>query len=431
VVERRRFPLQTWTAALLVSVFGALATVPVSARAGQSETVLATDPGASLSVHLLTIGPGDRLWELFGHNALLVRDLATGYEAALNYGIFDSSSPGFAGRFLRGRMLYATAPQSLAGTLDRARAANREVRAQELELDPAQRSELLQLLQHDALPENRFYRYHYYLNNCSTKLRDLLDRVLDGQLRAAAETAPPQATWRDHTRRLTSASTVGYLGLQLLVGPRGDRPTTPWEEMWVPMKLRDTLAGLTVVRADGTRVPLVRSEALWVESTRPAPPASPPDFNTLFPLAGAAIAILFGMAAYWAKDESVPGRLALGAGTFGWAAWCSFVSLLLVAMHWTDHEFLYWNWNILVFSPACLGLTILFPRAAWRMECGPWLRRLSALAVLLAGAALLFSFVPGLGQDNREWAAFALPVHLSVWWIAHRILKSEGEWSYS
>lgn len=418
---------------MLVSLFGAVAAVAAPAggvRAWQSETAPATDPGASLSVHLLTIGPGDQLWELFGHNALLLRDSATGYEAAFNYGIFDSSSPGFAGRFLRGRMIYAMAPQSLAGTLDRARTANREVRAQELELDPAQKSELLRLLQHDAQPENRFYRYHYYLNNCSTKLRDLLDRVLDGQLRAATEGAPPQATWRDHTRRLTAASAIGYLGLQLLVGPRGDRPTTPWEEMWVPAKLRDTLAGLTVERADGTRVRLVRSEALWVDATRPPPPPSPPAFNALFPLAGAAVAILCCMAAYWARDESVPGRLALGAGMFGWAACCSFVSLLLAGMHWTDHEFLYWNWNILVFSPASLGLAILFPRAAWRLKSGSWLRRLAALAVVLAGAALLVSLIPGLGQDNREWAAFALPVHLSAWWIAHRMLKSERDLNY-
>ncbi len=388
-------------------------------------------PGASLSVYLLTAEPGDAIWELFGHNALLVRDRLTGRDHAFNYGIFDFRAPNFYLHFLRGEMTYAVASVSLDRFLAGYRGTNRRVWAQELDLEVAQKAELFLLLQTAALPENRFYRYHYFLNNCSTKLRDALDTVLNGQLRRATEPAPSQATWRDHTRRLTATSLMGYLGIQLLLGPRGDEPTTPWEEMWVPMKLRDQVGALVVTKSDGTRAPLVRSEEVWVASTREPEPVAPPSFNLLFPLFGLGVGLIFVLLGYWAEEGSGLSRAALGFAGFAWGGFCSVVTLLIVFMHWTAHEFLYLNQNILVFNPAGLGLAVLVPRAVQRMETRPWDRRVSAFAVALVLAALILSLLPGLSQGNQEWIAFALPVHLSVWWVVNRILRTEHALIYS
>lgn len=384
-------------------------------------------PGASLSIHLLTVGPGDELWELFGHNALLVRDSITGYEAAFNYGIFDFDSPGFTWRFVRGDMRYMVAATALDRTLEGARAADRSVWAQELDLEPADKFELLQLLATASRPENRVYAYHYYLNNCSTKLRDALDAVLDGQIRAATEGAPPRATWRDHTRRLTAPSLVGYLGLNLLVGPRGDEITSPWDEMWAPSKLRDAMEQLVIARSDGGRAPLVKSSEAWVESSRPPEPASPPPFNVLFPLFGATAGACYLLLAYWAAGGSRAGRAALGMAGFAWGFLCLAVGALLVAMHFTGHEFLYRNQNLLLFSPVGLLLAMVLPPAARSMESGPWTRRLCVLAVGLAAASVGLWAIPGVGQSNGEWVAFALPVHLAVWWVATRVMGMRTE----
>ena len=429
--KRRRAPrpgLGT-VAALL-----ALGAAPSVAAGGQETETPSSEadtaaalPGASLSVHLLTVGPGDELWELFGHNALLVRDSITGYEAAFNYGIFDFESPGFTWRFVRGDMRYMVAATALDRTLEGARAANRSVWAQEVDLEPADKVELLQLLTTASRPENRVYQYHYYLNNCSTKLRDALDAVLDGQLRAATEDAPPRATWRDHTRRLAAPSLVGYLGLHLLVGPRGDDITNPWDEMWVPTKLRDAVEQLVVARSDGTRAPLAKSSEEWVGSSRPAAQASPPPFNVLFPLFGATAGACYLLLAYWAAGGSWVGRTALSAAGFAWGFLCLAVSVLLVAMHFTGHEFLYRNQNVLLFSPVGLPLAMVLPPAARRMESGPWTRRLCALAVGLAVLGLSLWVVPGVGQSNGEWVAFALPVHLAVWWVATRVMGMRSE----
>ena len=107
-----------------------------SAQEAAAENAAASRAG-SFSFHLLTAEPGDALWELFGHNALLVRDSATGHETAYNFGLFDFGAPGFAARFVRGQMLYWADTMPPAAMLARYREQDRRVWAQELDLEPA------------------------------------------------------------------------------------------------------------------------------------------------------------------------------------------------------------------------------------------------------------------------------------------------------
>ncbi len=380
--------------------------------------------GSSLTFHLLTAEPGDALWELFGHNALLVRDSATGYEAAFNYGLFDFGEPGFAARFVRGHMTYWVDAVPLAPMLARYREQNRRVWAQELDLEPRQKAALMSALRRAALPENRYYRYDYFRDNCSTKLRDVLDAALDGQIRAAADSAPASSTWRTHTRRLTARNAVGYLGIQMLAGPRADEATTAWQDMWVPMKLRDTLAGLSVEGADGRRRPLVRSEELWAESDRAPEPAHPPSFTLPFFFAGLATALLFVVFAHWAATPSRAGAWAFGTAGVAWGLFCGLVSAVVVGMHWTDHEFLYMNRNVLVFSPVGLGYAVVAPLAARRMFAAPRWSWIAATSVLLSVLALALWAIPGSRQENLEWIAFGLPIHAGLWWSMNRVPMS-------
>ena len=42
----------------------------------------AAEPGSQLTVYLLTMGPGDQVWEKFGHNAIWIHDAAAGTDIA-------------------------------------------------------------------------------------------------------------------------------------------------------------------------------------------------------------------------------------------------------------------------------------------------------------------------------------------------------------
>ena len=388
-------------------------------------------PGETLTVHLLTIGPGDRVEELFGHNALLIRDSATGYEQAFNYGLYDPEAAGFLANFFRGRMMYRVAPLPLDYTLASYRAAGRRVWAQELDLEPAAKAELLDLLETESLPENSHYRYEYFLNNCSTKLRDVLDTVLDGQLRAATDTPDGgEVSWRHHTRRLSADRLHFYAGIDLLLGPRGDERTTTWQEMWVPMKLRDTLGALHVTRSNGSRTRLVRSDEVWVESERQREPQASRSMELLFLFFGTALALAFVILGRQAANRSTGGRIGLGLLGLLWGGFCFVTGTLLVVMHWTDHEFMYWNRNVLVFSPLGLGVAVGLVRVAGKGTTGLWSRRFALGSAGLAVAALALNLLVSADQDNLVMIALALPVHLSVCWVMLGIHRMDDSLVY-
>ena len=282
------------------------------------------------------------------------------------------------------------------------------------------------------------YRYNYYLNNCSTKVRDVLDIVLGGQLRAATDgsggesgsergTGAPEAragvdsrparTWRHHTLRLAAENPLAYLGIQVFMGPRGDEPTTRWDDMWTPMKLRDTAGALLVTRSDGTTVPLVRSEELWVDAARDFPSTAPPRLTAVFLLAGLLAGVLLSLLGYGTREKGRMARAGLIAFAGGWGLFCLAAAVMIVALHWTAHTFTYWNQNILIFSPLGPLAAASMIRTAVRGTTSVWGRRFTLCALGLAVVALGLHLISPLAQGNREMLAFALPLNLSICWV--------------
>ena len=201
----------------------------------------------------MTIGPGDAIWERFSHNALVVRDNRARTEVAYNWGMFDFNQVGFWPRLARGRMLYSMQGFPASAWLDVYRRANRDAWLQPVNLTPAERLELQVLVQELDTEANRYYRYDYYRDNCSTRVRDVLDRVLGGQIRAATEDIDTGTTYRWHTARLLQSVPVAYAGIQFVVGNRGDETISAWEEMFLPLRLKEHL-GWRPRRGCGGRV---------------------------------------------------------------------------------------------------------------------------------------------------------------------------------
>src|SRR5690606_19749011 len=143
------------------------------------------DRASRLRIDLITMGPGDAVWERFGHNALRVYDPLTGDDVTYNYGMFDFAAEDFFPRFFRGDMLYWMEGFDTRNVVYSYIASNRSVYSQELNLTPEQKARLVTFLEWNAREENRYYAYHYYRDNCSTRVRDAIDYALGGQLREA------------------------------------------------------------------------------------------------------------------------------------------------------------------------------------------------------------------------------------------------------
>src|SRR5687767_2610231 len=97
----RFLPSSRRTLAVLAAAL-ALAAVPARAQ-----PLAAPSRGdTAVRIYLLTMGPGDQVWEKFGHNAIWVHDPERGADTAYNYGMFDFRQENFILNFARGRMLY-------------------------------------------------------------------------------------------------------------------------------------------------------------------------------------------------------------------------------------------------------------------------------------------------------------------------------------
>jgi len=382
--------------------------LPTPAAGGQEEP----HPGASLSVYLLTVEQGDAIWERFSHNAILIRDRDTGWEEAYNWGIFDFDQVDFVPRLIRGTMLYRMAPFPVAWFLEQTRRENRRMWAQELALTTQQRWDLLTFVQWNAQPENMYYRYDYYRDNCSTRVRDALDRVLDGRIRELAEAEVTTHTYRWHTRRLLRDTPWAYVGIQTVLGPSADRPLTAWEETFLPRRLMEVVRQVDVPDGRGGTRPLVVEERLLLDSSRRPVPTAPPFAFPWFLLVGA----LWGGGIVLLSGPGEGAGLARRFGLFllagGWAFVATVVgSLLLGAWLFTDHVFWYGNLNLFQANPLFLLVAVAYVVLLFRGRLPGWSRKAVALLGVVAGAGLLISVLPLVGQANAEFLALTVPLN--------------------
>lgn len=334
---------------------------------------------------------------------------------AYNYGVFDFTEPDFLLNFLRGRLNYQIAAWPGDATLQHYAGADRTVVLQELALTPAQRNDLVDFLEWNLRPENRYYLYDYYRDNCSTRVRDAIDRVLGGAIRAQTAGVPTATTFRSHTRRLTEDVPITYTGIDLALGQPVDLPIDAYQEMFIPMRMRDRLADVTVAGPDGGVRPLVLNTRVIHQSTREAPPDEPPGWLWAF--------LLIGMA--WGGGLYLLGRRPDGSRRRAWtfAAAAGFTALLvgvlgtILLLFWvvTDHTVTHANENLLQASPLGFALLLLVPAAALRGA--KWRRRAARVAwvaAALSALGLVLQILPGLDQVNGQIIALLLPVHVGL-----------------
>ena len=391
----------------------------------RTPAVAAPEPGSELRVWLLTAAPGDAVWERFWHNAIPVLDTRPGRDVAYNWGIFDFDQVDFVPRFLKGEMLYMMAPFQAGPMVDSYARANREIVLQELNLTPAERLALRDFADRNALPQNRDYFYAYFLDNCSTRVRDVLDLVLGGALEDRFGDEPTGTTWRYHTRRLTAVDPLLFTGMDLLLGTPGDDPITTWEEMFLPMTLRDAVRDVTLRNADGTLRPLVLSEQVAATSSRGPDPIRPPSWLPAYLALGLILGAAAALAGYRA---SAGGRLArIFLGTFG-AAWSLLggaVGVILVLVLFTDHQFMLWNENLFLFNPLALPLAFLIPLALVRSKGGRATRALALTLVGLGAVGLLAQLLPVSRHQNELFFALVLPVHVGLAFALNRLATTD------
>ncbi|MGC4090521.1 MAG: DUF4105 domain-containing protein [Polyangiaceae bacterium] len=377
-------------------------------------------------VSVLTMSPGDQAFARFGHNAILLEWPGRSEARVYNFGTFAFNGIEGVSDFMAGRFRYWLSVSTLSRTLHFYAKQNRSIVAQELDLTTDERLRMADALELNALPENRFYDYDYYRDNCSTRVRDAVDKLLDGQL-ASQISGPGRLSFREHTERLTADAGLLYVGLDLALGPLTDRPTQRWEELFIPGELHDALVHAKRRDAAGER-PLVKTERELLAADRAAPRSDPPSRSLQFGALGVALgAALFGLGR--AAVRSRLARVAFGSLTALLGLMLGLLgSVFCVFWAFTKHWSAYRNENILVCPPFALGLVVfglgIALGRARSQQLGFVTLRAAALCSLLA---LLLALIPGFGQDNTRIAALLGPLWLGLY-AGAAVLAGRAPW---
>jgi hypothetical protein len=313
--------------------------------------------GEDLTVKIAVMGPGDELYFWWGHIALMIDDSSADRSRFYDYGLFSFGSENFFYNFAFGRLIYSCgyspSDLNLAGYIR----DNRDITIYTLDIPPEKREEVRDFAQLNVLPENRNYSYHHFKDNCSTRIRDIIDLATDGQFFEQFGQKQGRYTFRQHVRRHTWFSpTVDWL-LNFWMGQVIDTPITVWEEMFLPSEVGKCIEDFWYTGADGVRRKLVTSvETVYKSHDRPAVldvPRKQWPRELFFSIVLSAIFYFFSLLQ---KKNHPAGRILAGSSMSLAGLVFGFASLLLYFLNiFTNHDYTYQNYNMLFGTPLLLA----------------------------------------------------------------------------
>jgi hypothetical protein len=284
---------------------------------------------------------------------------------------------------------------------------------------------LVKFLANNILPENRSYLYDHYRDNCSTRVRDLIDYALDGQFFPEMQN-PSKYTFRQHTIRHTDRSFAMNWLLMFLMNDTIDQNITVWDDMFLPEELEKNVDKVFYNDENGVKRKLVKSSYPFFEAKNRAPlPEGVPvnwSLGMLYGFLLGLIALVLGVVRNkgYKYSNQLFGFFHVVIGSiFGIPG-----LVLFFLSFFTDHTVTYSNENLFLCNPLTflyfpLGLFLVFGKKFSH-------RWLSFISYFLAGSGILLlilKLLPSFNQQNELSLALILPVSLGLagaWYLQGR-----------
>jgi hypothetical protein len=205
-----------------------------------------------LRISLLTCTPGEELYSTFGHSAYRVIDSNSVTDIVYNYGTFNFDDGFyFYMKFIRGKLLYYVSAEDFRDFKDLYQSTNRGITEQVLDLTAAEKISIQHFLNENLKEENKYYKYDFFLDNCTTRLRDILKKNHDSTF-TKKPVMPVGTTFRQAIYQYLDKNDKQWskLGIDILLGQPCDRVMTPEQMQFLPdnlMKALDSSSNRIVV----------------------------------------------------------------------------------------------------------------------------------------------------------------------------------------
>ena len=176
-------------------------------------------------ITLLTCGPGNELYSVFGHTAIRVYDPTTRTDIVYNFGAFDFSTPNFYAKFTKGDLQYFVTTSSYEDFVYTYMHYNRDVFEQVLNLTPVQKQAIADELNNTLLDDSkRFYTYEFIHRNCTTMVADIINKHLEQKI--SLENPDKGLTYREIIFSRLDNHFFENLGIQITFGAPTDDTST-------------------------------------------------------------------------------------------------------------------------------------------------------------------------------------------------------------
>ena len=297
---------------------------------------------AQSKVVMFTCGPGTELYAGFGHSAIWVSDTNKGIDRLYNYGTFDFNTPHFYWKFIRGKLNYMLSVTTLRRFINEYDYRQIEVSAQELNLSTKEKQTLYELLETNALPENRFYKYDFFYDNCATRIRDIVVEANHGEI--DFNTSDQHLSFREMLFPYLTHTPWTKLGINIVLGLSSDIIATPNQYMFLPEYMYDAFK-IAKVKTSNNEHQLVDSNRRVLESKLKFSHQLLTDpiliFGLFFLLTAMLTLIEIKKKRYFKAFDMTLNIVAIVAGLFLFFMWVG-----------TDHSATNYNMNILWLLPA-------------------------------------------------------------------------------
>ena len=346
-------------------------------------------------INLVSTRTGGPVYSWFGHTSIEIVP-PHGSEFFYDYGYFTFSE-GFYLNFALGRLYYNMYGTYADWRLMSFQSEDRTVWRTPLPLDDAAKRGVMEFLHYNEKPENSTYLYHYFNDNCATRVRDIIDAATEGEFRKWAEGIDTGMSLRSTASAYLDKIPPVSFAINYLLGPTTDRTITLWDAMYLPEALEWAVENFFSVD----------SEIVYESSARRDHRTMP---LTAFSLvAGMTASVMLTAAA--ALDRKKLYRILEVLSGILYTIFGVMSTVLLFMMLFTNHDVTYFNENLLYISPAIfiMGFEALRGRKS---------RKRYWISVFHGGAAvtalILKLVVPGLFfQYNIPVLLMMIPLYAS------------------
>jgi hypothetical protein len=178
------------------------------------------------------------LYSIFGHSAIRIIDSNNVNDLVYNYGTFNFEDDGFYLKFIRGKLLYYLSIERSDDFFNDYAMAGRGIEEQVLELSSEEKLRLKKAIIENCRLENRYYKYDFFYDNCTSRLRDILLKykspspILPAVMKEKTTFRNAIHLYLDNGKQYWSK-----LGIDILLGKPTDKIMTPSEQSFLPDNL--------------------------------------------------------------------------------------------------------------------------------------------------------------------------------------------------